>query len=198
MDTDTPLDTRNLLLEAAWRLAVERGLAQVTLAQIGAAAGLTRQTVYLYFGSRSGLLVDMVRHRDAASANARKMVAAARTQPARKSVERFVRLWFAHVVDILPVARELAAAALSDEDARSAWRDRMDAQRALIRELVDGLAETRQLSRRWTREDATDWFWSRVHLDVWQQLVIERRWSAERAISRIVESLWADLTESRR
>lgn len=193
MDTHAPGDARTALLEAAWRFAEERGLAQVTLAQIAAAAGLSRQTVYLIFGSRAGLLIGMVRHRDATSVKARKMVPAARAQPGRETIERFVRLWFAHADAILPVARAIAAASSDDEDARSAWRDRMDTQRELIRQIVDGLADSRQLSAGWTRDEATDWFWSRVHLDVWHQLVVERGWRAERAIACIVESLWTDL-----
>jgi len=113
-----------------------------------------------------------------------------------QSVERFVRLWFAHVAGILPIARAIAAAAASDDDARSAWHDRMDTHRALVRQMVDGLADSGQLSKRWSREEATDWFWSRVHLEVWQQLVVERGWTTERLTARVVESLWNDLTGS--
>jgi len=187
-------NTRDTLLDAAWHLAERHGLAQVTLAQIGAAAGMTRQTVYLHFGSRAGLLVDMARHRDRSSRNVRKMMVVARARPGRASIERFVRAWFGHAAEIVPVARAIEAAAAVDADAATAWRDRMDAQRELIRQLIDRLADAGRLSKRWTREEAVDWFWSRIHLDVWQQLVVERGWPRERVVSRVAESLWMDLT----
>jgi len=34
-------------------------------------------------------------------------------------------VWFAHVADVLPVARAITAAAASDADARTAWNEWM-------------------------------------------------------------------------
>lgn len=186
-------DTRTALLQTAWRLVEERGVSGVTLAEIAAAAGVSRQAVYLHFGNRAGLLIGMVRHRDATSTKARKMIRLAKDAPCLATLDRFVRLWFGYVAEILPVARAIEAASSSDEDAAAAWQDRMETLRTLIREIVDALADSRQLTARWTREEATDWFWCRTHIDVWSQLVADRGWRPEAVADRIIQSLWTDL-----
>jgi AcrR family transcriptional regulator len=102
-------DTRTNLLETAWRLIEKRGVANVTLRNIADTANVSRQTVYLHFGNRAGLLIAMTRHRDTTSKPAREMVAAAREPNIRAGFDRFVRCWFLHVVKILPVARAIEA-----------------------------------------------------------------------------------------
>jgi len=185
--------TRKTLLQTAWSLVEERGVSGVTLAEIAARAGVSRQAVYLHFGNRAGLLIGMVRHRDATSIKARKMIRVAKGPPCLKTLDRFVRLWFEYVAEILPVARAIEAASSSDDDAAEAWRDRMETLRTLIREIVDGLADSRQLSARWTRDEATDWFWCRTHIDVWRQLVADRGWRAKAVADCVIQSLWSDL-----
>jgi AcrR family transcriptional regulator len=188
-------DTRTSLLEAAWELAAKRGVGTVTLAEIAASAGLTRQSVYLHFGSRAGLLIAMVRHRDRTSATVRKMMAVAQEADTEPGFSRFTRLWFRHVATILPVARAIAAASANDPDAAAAWDDRMESLRGVLRGIVDRLADAGRLAAGWTRDEATDWFWSRTHIDVWQQLVVERNWNSEDVVRRVTRSLWADLTK---
>src|SRR5688572_12239010 len=57
--------TRLAILEAAWkRLSIPGDPAR--LEDIAADAGVTRQSVYLHFGSRGGLLVAVVQHMDEA------------------------------------------------------------------------------------------------------------------------------------
>jgi AcrR family transcriptional regulator len=187
-------DTRTALLDTACRLIRKHGVAGVTLAEIGAAAGVSRQAVYLHFGSRAGLLVAMARHLDATSQAARAMTMAAWEAHSKAGFESFIRLWFEHVTVILPVARAVQAAGFSDRDAHAAWQDRMSDLRRFIRNMVDGLAESGQLASHWTREEATDWFWSRTHMDVWTQLVTERQWPPQQMVKRVSESLWVDLT----
>ena len=60
-------ETRARILETAWQQVRERGTADVTIAQIAAAAGVSRQLVYFHFANRAGLLTAMARHRDQAS-----------------------------------------------------------------------------------------------------------------------------------
>lgn len=49
-------DVRAAVLEAAWRLAVERGVLSVTMAQVAAEAGIGRATLYKYFSSVEQIL----------------------------------------------------------------------------------------------------------------------------------------------
>jgi AcrR family transcriptional regulator len=60
-------DTRSRILETAWKLVRDRGTNGVTIAEIAAAAGVSRQLIYFHFQNRAGLLVAMARHHDVRS-----------------------------------------------------------------------------------------------------------------------------------
>jgi AcrR family transcriptional regulator len=55
--TQPPDVRRQQLLDAAERVLLGRGLAHTTVAEVAEAAGVAKGTVYLYFGSKSELLV---------------------------------------------------------------------------------------------------------------------------------------------
>ena len=173
--------------------ALKRHVAEVTLAEIATAAGVSRQALYLHFGSRAGLLTEMVRNRDAYSGDVRRMIKAIQHPEPRAAVEQFVRLWFRHVQSILPVARAMEASAPTDDAAQAALEDRMETLRQAIAKVVDRLVEAKLLADRWTPRQAIDWFWSRTHLDVWHHLAVDRRWDPDLVAERVAQSLWTDL-----
>ena len=55
--------SREEILDAAWDLIAVQGVA-VSMAKIAAAVGMTRQSIYVHFGSRGGLLIALVRRAD--------------------------------------------------------------------------------------------------------------------------------------
>src|SRR5262245_10549240 len=96
--------TREAVLAAAWRLIVARGRVDVSIADIAAAAGVTRQSIYLGFGNRAGLLVAMARHVDAQSAHTKRMraiVTGGAGTP--EALLGFMRAWLMHLPEIYPV-----------------------------------------------------------------------------------------------
>ena len=118
-------NARAHILETAWRLIGERGVHAVTVADIAAASGVSRQLVYHHFDSRAGLLVAMARHHDGAS-GFRRRFAASRELPPVEGLETLLELWLQYVPLILPVARALEAAVITGDEGEAAWRDRMD------------------------------------------------------------------------
>ena len=60
-------DTRARILDTAWGLVRERGIGAVTVADIAAATGVSRQLLYVHFENRAGLLVAMARRHDVRS-----------------------------------------------------------------------------------------------------------------------------------
>lgn len=182
-------DTRARILETAWRLVREQGTADVTIAGIAAAAGVSRQLVYFHFANRAGLLTAMAHRRDQASGFA-AAVAEARTLEPAAGFEHLLRAWCAYVPEILPVARALEAALVTEDDGGSAWRDRMDELHQILRAAVARLT----LGDGWTVDAAADWAWSRVQPTTWQHLVGERGWSPQRYTDRTVGSLLRELS----
>ncbi len=185
-------DTRSRILETALALIRERGTNAVTVAEIAAAAGVSRQLVYFHFDNRAGLFVAMARHQDRRSGFVER-VAASRSLPPAEGLEELVRVWCEYVPEILPVARVLEAAAITGEEGGDAWRDRMGDLREAFRIAVDLVDRDGRLAEGWTVETATDWIWARSHLTTWQHLVGERGWSPDDYKERSTRSILTEI-----
>ena len=185
-------NARAHILETAWRLVGERGLHAVTVADIAAASGVSRQLVYHHFESRAGLLVAMARHHDDASGFRARFVASREMAPV-EGLEALLRLWLAYVPLILPVARALEAAVITGDEGGAAWRDRMDDIHEAFRLAVERIAGAGRLARGWTVDGAADWIHARSHISTWQHLVADRGWPAAAYVERTVASILAEV-----
>lgn len=180
--------TRERLLDAAWQEAVEVGPEALTLRDVAARAGLSRQTVYLHFGNRSTLLVEMARRIDTTS-GFRAKLAAARALPPREAFLRVLADWLDYVPVILPVQRALEAAALVGGEGADAYRDRMAEWRSALRGDIERLAEEGLLCAAWSVDEAADWVWAHTHPTTVHHLVDERGWSHEQVTRRLLEAV---------
>jgi AcrR family transcriptional regulator len=174
-------ETRDALLEAAWQLVVARGRVDVSIAEIAAAAGVTRQSVYLGFGNRTGLLIAMARHADEQSPDAAEMRAISRgAADDADALVGYVHAWLRHLPEIYPVGVLLGAAAVTDPEAAEVFHDRMiGGLRGGYARVLGRLAAAGRLAPGWEAERAADLCWSLTHLDAWRHLVVERGWSPE-------------------
>jgi AcrR family transcriptional regulator len=196
MATGTRGDTRARILDTAWKLVGERGVEAVTVADVAAAAGVSRQLVYVHFENRAGLLVAMARRHDVRSGFAGRVAEAAALAPVA-ALERLLREWFAYLPEILPVARALEAAAVNGDEGGAAWRDRMDDLREVLAAAVDRVATDGRLTRGWTPATATDWVWARAQPSAFAHLVTDRGWSPRDYADRAVPSILAEVVSPR-
>jgi AcrR family transcriptional regulator len=185
-------DTRARILDTAWELVRERGVGAVTVADIAAATGVSRQLLYVHFENRAGLLVAMARRHDARSGFAGR-AAETRTLPPVAALERLLRLWFAYLPEILPVARALEAAAVNGDEGGVAWRDRMADLRVMFAAAVDRVQAAGRLAAGWTPAAATDWVWARAQPAAFAHLVADRGWPAADYTDRVVSSILAEV-----
>jgi AcrR family transcriptional regulator len=139
---------------------------------------VSRQAVYLHFGSRAGLLVAMARHHDRISGFAEQVARIGGSPEPADDLAQLVRAWCAYLPDILPVARALSAASTEDQDASSAWQDRMRALRDEFERVLAPLAAAGRLAPGWSTAEAAEWVWAMVHPDQWHHLVTECGWAA--------------------
>ena len=188
--------TRERILSAAWRMARERGSVEFTLAEIASLAGVSRQALYLHFDNRAGLLIEMARRIDHNSGFVGRL-ASARKLPALPGFRRVLRLWYAHLSEILPVARALEAAAIVGHEGSTAYHDRMGSWRETLRISVAALAEDGRLRRDWTVDHATDWVWMRTQPANYEYLVHQRSWPADQVANRTIRSIVTELTTVR-
>jgi AcrR family transcriptional regulator len=190
--TELSAETRSRILEAAWEHVRERGVEGVSVKDVAAAAGVSRQLVYFHYGNRAGLLLAMARHQDRRSGIVDR-VAAARELPPVEAFEALLRAWCAYIPELLPVARALEAALITGDEGGAAWEDRFADLHGVFREAIDRVADEGRLAPGWTVDTATDWAWARTQPSSWDYLVGMRGWSPEEWTERIIRSVLAEL-----
>ena len=188
----TSRDTRARILDTAWGLVRERGVGAVTVADIAAATGVSRQLLYVYFENRAGLLVAMARRHDVRSGFAGR-AAEAGSLPPVEALERLLRLWFGYLPEILPVARALEAAAINGDEGGVAWRDRMGDLRELFAAAVARVDGGGRLAEGWTVPAASAWVWARAQPSAFQHLVGDRAWPPGDYTERAVRSVLSEV-----
>lgn len=185
-----PPSTRERVLELTLELIRQRGSAAVSLVEVAAAAGLSRQMLYVMFGSRAGLLMALVDHLDERSSGPRRLAALREALPPLDAFEPYLRAWFDYLPVVLPVARALAAAATTgDTDAADAWHSRMDKLRAGFTQLTRAFEAAGLLQSGWTAEAAAEWMLALTHVDLWQHLVVEAGWPPAVHVQRVIATL---------
>lgn len=153
------------------------------MSEIAAAAGVSRQTLFYAFGSRPGLLVAMVRHRDAQTDHVHRLAEIARDGAADAyTLRAFTDTWIDYLPVVYPVAYQLETDAVVDPDIAIAWNDRffnMGLHRGFER-ILGRMAAAGQLARGADTAWLADVCLSLVAPSAWHLLVTQCRWTSDR------------------
>ncbi len=180
------LTTRERILQVTWTFFEQRG-ASFTIDEVAEAAGVSRQAVYLHFGSRAGLFIATVRHQDELHGIEARFAAAMDQPSSEEMLQAALEVWFDYIPVISKVVEALNGAAQLDPDARSALSDRSRAQREGMALGVRRIETEGALNPMWSASEATDLLWSLVHISTWNHLVDECGWTPERFIKSRIE-----------
>jgi len=180
--------TREDILDKAWDLVAQGG-ADVSMADIANAVGITRQSIYIHFKSRGGLLDALVKRADEREKIIENLEQAIETTSARERLDKCLTIWFDFIPVIHPVATDLIALRKHDADAAFAWNDRMKDLHELFHRLTDSLARDEKLSPFWSASDAADYLWVSVSVQSWDLLVGDRGWTQKRASDTLKKSM---------
>lgn len=174
------LDTRTAILRSARTLLEEHGYHGVGLAEVARAAGLSRQAVYLHFGSKRGLLLALVDWVDQIE-GLEELLTVARSAPsAIAALDAIVHLTAVYTPRIYRLAAVLEVARRSDPDFDAAWQDRMAHRRGNMGAVVKWLADGGGLADGMSVKSGTDIVWTMLSVHVFEDLVVDRGWSTER------------------
>lgn len=188
-----PPDTRTRILEAAWKLLTESNGRDVRMADVAAAAKLSRQAVYLHFGSRAELMIATARHGDEIHHLDERLQSFDSARSGTQKLIAFIEFWGSYIEVIHPVARALLAARETDEAAAAAWNDRMSSVRNGCRETINALQTDGLLAPQWTSaaaaEAAVDLLWAQLSIHTWEDLTHTCGWTTEQYIERTTD--WA-------
>ena len=170
--------TRERILDAAIDLFAERG-PEITLEAIAGAAEVSRQTVYVHFGSRTGLILALVQHLDTHGPLPGLIEQVVQAPAALAALDAVVRLHTEYSPVAYPVARVFMTSRRLDPALQVAWEDRMQARRGLYREVVERLVREGHLLHSWTAETATEVVFALTSWQMWEQLVVDGGWSKD-------------------
>lgn len=182
-------NSRTRILDAALTLIAKRGEAGVTMAEIGKAARVSRQAVYLNFADRADLLLALVRYVDEKRGLAEELKKIADAPTALEAVREAVALQARMNPGVWAIARALDAVRRTDNAAEKGWQDRLKARLEGCRQIAERLRREGMLRKEWGVGAATDVLWNVTSLRTWEDLVLQRRWTAAQYEERIYRLL---------
>jgi AcrR family transcriptional regulator len=183
-------ETRIRIMETTRRLIEESQGKAVRLEDIAQASGVSRQAIYLHFGSRVGLMVATVQYIDKTAGFIERTQHVRDEADSVKAVGLFVDFWASYIPTIYGLAKQLLVLRETDKGAAAAWKDRMDGLRnAPCRYLIERLEKDGRLAPGWEIEMAIDFFWALISIQTWESLVIERGWSNEQYATKLKQMI---------
>lgn len=171
--------THEAILEAAWKLLQGSSGEPVKLQDIAEQAGVSRQAVYLHFGSRGGLLLELVQHIDQKLGLVERIQKIREAPTPRAALMEYVRVTAEYAPSIHEVAMALDRQRHDDTDVASAFENRMKSRRSGLRQIVSGLHAADELIDGWSVDQVTDALWAVGTPRAYSDLVEERGWSAD-------------------
>ena len=176
-------ETRKKILETTWKLLESGGPVAVRMSDIAKSTGISRQAVYLHFPSRAELLIATTRYLDEVKDVDARLEASRSAASGLERLDAYIEAWGNYIPEIYGVARALVAMQDTDEAARVAWKDRMDAVRHGCEAAVAALKKDGALSKDLTAREATDLLASLLSIEQWAQLREHGGWSQRRYIT---------------
>lgn len=171
--------TRTRILDAAWELLEEQGVG-IRLADVAARAGVSRQTVYLHFGDRTGLFVAVGDHIDVSFGRDRLREHVFGAPSGVESLRRWVGTMSWYNAKIDSVSRILESRAGADEALAAMEKDRLTGRRGHVLRIIERIAREGQLADGWTVEEAVDLAYALTLPGIWRVLTSVLGWSKER------------------
>ena len=171
--------TRRRILDAAHKLVVKRGGADVKLSDVARAARGSRQAIYLHFADRAELFMAVVRHGDEQLGVPAAVQRIMGSPSGVDAIRAMVALQVSLNPKIWPIARALEAVRRVDEAAERSWQDRLEHRLGGCRAIVARLAQEGTLRKGMPERVAADLLLTLTSLRMWEDLVLERGWTAK-------------------
>jgi AcrR family transcriptional regulator len=175
-------ETRERILRTTWHLLVAAGGRDVRMFDIAKAAKISRQALYLHFSNRTELLIETTHFIDKINGIDARLAASRAAETGEARLGAFVEAWLNYIPEIYAVASALLTSEHSDNAARAAWNDRMQAVRHGCLAAMDAVQRDGRLRSGFTVEDAADLLWVQLSLHNWKQLTQSGSWSQTRYV----------------
>ena len=188
--------TKTRILDAALALITKREGADVSMARIAKAARVSRQGMYLHFADRADLMLALVRHADEKRGLAAEILRVREAPTGVAAMCEMVSLQARMNPGIWAVARAVDAVRRTDAAAERSWQDRLSHRLEGCRQIVTRIDQEGALKPGISQETATDLLWSLTSLRTWEDLVLERGWTAAEYKESVTRLLRDALTKA--
>jgi AcrR family transcriptional regulator len=180
-------ETRLQIIEAARSLLSLAGYHDVSLDEIAREAGVSRQTIYVQFGAKRGVLQAVAEYVERESYGHDMVEGAREVSDPIATIRNGINDQLAFFQRNSDLLRTFYAQAAHDRDFRDVWQDRLQRRWDAIHLLVERIARDGKLAEGWSPTEAADWLWSLTNFRLYEEMVLERGWSNEQLMQRIVQ-----------
>ena len=189
--------TRRSVIDSARQLFLEDGFAATTMPAVAQAAGVSVQTVYKVFRTKTRLAkavfdVAMAGDDEPVVMLDRPLLARARAEP---DAHRKLQLYGDFLADVaprhVPIQLVIRDAAATDPEARAVWAELQAERLRAMATFARALHDDGHLRPGISRSAARDILWTYNSAEVFQLLVIERGWQPKRYGRWVADALTA-------
>ncbi len=189
--------SRGTVLDVAERLFLDRGYAETTVASIATEGGVSVETIYKSFGGKAGLVRAIYERglagRGPVAAYRRSDEMRERESDPRTIMRKWATLTSEVASAVTPIRLVMRSAAVDDPDVAALLAD-SDAERLTrMRHHAQFLARRGYLRKGVTVAAATDILWTCSSAEMYELLVIKRRWSSRRFAQFVANFMIASL-----
>jgi len=186
-------DTRTRILQTTWELLESNPGHSLKMSEIAKASGVSRQALYLHFDSRTELLIATTHYVDDVKGLDQRLQKLQLAKSGEEMLRTCIQIWGNYIPEIYSVSKALMMSKESDEAAAAAWADIMGCLRDVCEQIIQTLDKENKLSPRWSPQLATDFIWTMISIQNWEQLTTECGWKQEQYISNLTVVLTAAL-----
>jgi AcrR family transcriptional regulator len=178
--------TRARILDEARRLLEERPGASPSMSEVAAAAGVSRQALYLHFADRTALLLEVGRQADSAARTAGRQQRIDGAATAHEALRATISVQAELKPELQGIATALDVLRRSDTAAEAAWQEREQARLQRCRTVVKRLRAERALAPDLDLNTASQLLWAMTSQRVWDDLVADQGWTTTRYRTHLI------------
>jgi AcrR family transcriptional regulator len=191
------LRMQGTIVDAAERLFLRDGFQTTTIPAVAAEAGVSQETIYKTFGSKTGL-VRAIRERGLAGegplhAERRSNVLQREERNPRRVIEGWGQLTIEVAPKVMPILQLVAAGAATDAEMERLRQELDLARLTRMRQNARRLARTNHLREGLKPSEAADVLWACSSPELYDLLVRRRGWALARYARFIVDVMTAAL-----
>ena len=108
-------------------------------------------------------------------------------------LEKCVDVWGNYIPEIYSVSKALMLTKANDEAAAAAWDDVMGCLRDLCAQIIEVISKEKKLNPAWDSDKATDFFWTMISINTWEQLTHDCGWSTQEFVDETTKAIKSSL-----